>query len=94
MGGYFAKKRNKNTKLHETRRVEHEAHLMHEALKCLTGEFTHAQFLQECLPTSKTQGSVPFFSKKKMQALSRVFVAKCAVFKAIGILTDLKAKCL
>ena len=33
-------------------RVKHEAYLMHEALKGLTGEFT--QLLQECLPTSKT----------------------------------------
>ena len=95
MGDYFVKKKtnkNKNTKLNETMRVEQEAYLMHEALKCLTGEFTHPQFLQECLPTSKTQGSVPFFSKTKRQALSRLFLAKCAVFKAIGILGDLKVK--
>ena len=86
MGGYFAKKRNKNTKLHETRRVEHEAYLMHEALKCLTGEFTHAQFLQECLPTSKTQGSVPFFSKKKCRRSQEFLLPNAPYLKPSGFL--------
>ena len=56
MEGYFVfkktKNKNKNTKLNLTMRVEHEAYLIHEAVKWLTGEFT--QFLHEWLPTSKT----------------------------------------